>query len=105
MSRAANRHLRRALYMPALAAVRCDPHLKAFYEVLLSRHKAKLQAIIAVARKLPHAIYGIFRSQTPYDGSKLFPAHACHHHLQIKREISPLDTPKEKTMLADEERI
>jgi transposase len=73
MSRAGNRHLRRALYMPALVAVRYDPHLKAFYETLLSRHKAKLQAIIAVARKLLHAIYGIFRSQTPYDGSKLFP--------------------------------
>jgi transposase len=77
MSRAGNRHLRRALYMPALAAVRCDPHLQAFYEVLLSRHKAKLQAIIAVARKLLHAIYGIFRSQTHYDGSKLFP------HLEV----------------------
>ncbi|HWO38454.1 MAG TPA: transposase [Candidatus Acidoferrum sp.] len=74
MSRAGNRYLRRALYMPALVAVRLDPHLKAFYETLLSRHKAKLQAIIAVARKLLHAIYGMLRSETPYDGSKLFPA-------------------------------
>jgi transposase len=73
ISRAGNRHLRSALYMPALVAVRRDPHLKAFYEVLLSRHKAKLQALIAVARKLLHAIYGIFKSRTPYDGGKLFP--------------------------------
>jgi transposase len=73
ISRAGNRHLRRVLYMPALAAVRWDPHMKAFYEALQQRHKTKLQAIIAVARKLLHAIYGIFRSQTPYDGSKLFP--------------------------------
>jgi transposase len=73
ISRAGNRHLRRALYMPALVAVRRDPHLKAFYETLLSRHKAKLQALIAVARKLLHAIYGIFKSQMPYDGSMLFP--------------------------------
>lgn len=73
ISRAGNRHLRRALYMPALAAVRWDPHMKAFYEALQQRHKTKLQAIIAVARKLLHAIYGIFRSRTPYDGSKLFP--------------------------------
>ena len=29
---------------------------------------------IAVARKLLHAIYGIFKSRTPYDGQKLFPA-------------------------------
>nr|WP_201758967.1 hypothetical protein [Acidisarcina polymorpha] len=40
---------------------------------MLARHKRKLQALIAVARKLLHAIYGIFGSQTPYDGSKLFP--------------------------------
>jgi hypothetical protein len=32
ISRARNRHLRRALYMPALVASRCDPHAKAFFE-------------------------------------------------------------------------
>jgi len=74
ISRAGSRHLRRALYMPALVAVQRDPHLRAFYELLQSRHKAKMQALVAVARKLLHAIYGIFRSQTPYDGRKLFPA-------------------------------
>ncbi|MGB8259441.1 MAG: IS110 family transposase [Terracidiphilus sp.] len=73
ISRAGSRHLGRALYMPALTAVRCDPHLKAFYESLLSRHKTKLQALIAVARKMLHAIYGIFKSRMPYDGSKLLP--------------------------------
>jgi transposase len=31
ISRAGNRHLRRALYMPALVASRCDPHAKAFF--------------------------------------------------------------------------
>jgi transposase len=73
ISRAGSRHLRRALYMPALAAVRWDPHLKAFYETLLARHKRKLQALMAVARKLLHAIYGIFKSRMPYEGQKLFP--------------------------------
>jgi transposase len=73
ISRAGNRHLRRALYMPALVASRCDPHAKAFFESLLARKKARLQALIAVARKLLHAIYGIFRSGLNYDGTKLFP--------------------------------
>lgn len=73
ISRAGNRRLRRALFMPALAATRCDPHLKAFYEALQARHKTKLQALVAVARKLLHAIYGIFKTRTAYDGSKLFP--------------------------------
>lgn len=73
ISRAGNRHLRRALFMPTLSAVRCDPHMKAYYEALQARHKTKLQALIAVARKLLHAIYGIFKTRIPYDGNRLFP--------------------------------
>jgi transposase len=77
ISRSGNRHLRRALYMPALVASRCDPHAKAFFESLLARNKARLQALIAVARKLLHAIYGIFRSGLKYEGTKLFPRIIC----------------------------
>jgi len=73
ISRAGNRHLRRALYMPTLSAVRYDPHLRAFYLALRERHKTGLQALMAVERKLLHAIYGIFKSGTPYDGRRLFP--------------------------------
>ena len=73
ISRAGSRHLRRALFMPALSAVRCDPHLKAFYETLLARHKSKMQALIAVARKMLHAIYGVFKSGQSYQGKLLFP--------------------------------
>jgi transposase len=73
ISRAGNRHLRRALFMPTLSAVRFDPHLRVFYQALRARHKTGLQALMAVARKLLHAIYGIFKSGKPYDGSRLFP--------------------------------
>lgn len=73
ISRAGNRYLRRALYMPALVAARRDPHLRAFYQTLLSRHKAKLQALVAVARKMLHAIFGMFHSLSTYDGARLLP--------------------------------
>lgn len=73
ISRAGSRHLRRALYMPALTAARFDPHMKAFYHLLQARNKSKLQALMAVARKLLHAIFGIFKTNTPYDGRILFP--------------------------------
>ncbi len=59
--------------MPALVAVQHDPHLRAFYELLIARGKAKMQALVAVMRKLLHAIFGIFHQDQPYDGSKLFP--------------------------------
>lgn len=74
ISRAGNRYLRRALYMPALVGAHRDPHLKAFYLSLLERRKARMQALIAVARKMLHAVYGMFRSNSSYDGARLFPA-------------------------------
>jgi transposase len=73
ISRAGNRHLRHALYMPTLSAARYDPHMRAFYLALRERHKTGLQALMAVERKLLHAIYGIFKSGHPYDGKLLFP--------------------------------
>jgi len=72
ISKAGNRHLRRALYMPALVAVQHDPHLRAFYQHLLDNGKEKLQALVAVMRKLLHAIFGMFKHRLPYDGSKIF---------------------------------
>jgi transposase len=73
ISKVGNAHLRRALYMPALVACQRDPHLRGFYEHLLARGKRKRQALLAVARKLLHAIYGMFRSQQPYDGARVYP--------------------------------
>jgi transposase len=73
ISRAGNSHLRRALFMPTLSAVRFDPHIRSFHLALKQRHKTGLQALLAVERKLVHAIYGIFKSGKPYDGSLLFP--------------------------------
>lgn len=72
ISKAGNKHLRRALYMPALVAVQHDPHLRAFYQHLLAAGKLKMQALVAVMRKLLHAFHAMFKTHQPYDGSKLF---------------------------------
>lgn len=74
ISKVGNRHLRRALYMPALVASRRQPQVREFYERLQRRGKNKSQALIAVARKLLHAIYGMFRTQRSFDGTLLFAA-------------------------------
>jgi len=71
ISKLGNAHLRRALYMPALVAIQHEPHLAAFYQQLLARAKAKLQAVVAVMRKLLHAIFGMFKHHQPYDGAKI----------------------------------
>ena len=79
ISRGGSRHLRRALYMPALVALRRDPYLRGFYQNLLARGKARLQAVVAVMRKLLHALLAMLRSNQPYDGCKL-----CAVHLAVK---------------------
>jgi transposase len=72
ISKMGNRHLRHALFMPALVASRREPHLHGFYEHLLAKEKTKRLALMAVARKLLHAIYGMFRSGKPYDGARVY---------------------------------
>jgi len=62
--------LRRILFMPALVASHHDPHVRTFYEQLLARGKKKLQALVAVMRKLLHAIYGMLKTNTDFDGAK-----------------------------------
>jgi transposase len=72
ISKAGNAHLRRALYMPALVAIRHQPHLRAFYQHLCDDGKHKMVALVAVMRKLLHAIYGMFKHRQPFDGAKVF---------------------------------
>ncbi len=72
ISKAGNMHLRHSLDMPALVGVQYDPHLRAFYQHLQAQGKVKMQALVAVLRKLLHALHAMFKTHQPYDGSKLF---------------------------------
>lgn len=74
ISRAGNRHLRASLFLPALVASQHEPCVKAYYEKLLARGKTKLQALVAVMRKLLHAIHGMLRTQTDFVGEKFYAA-------------------------------
>lgn len=67
LSRMGNARLRHALYWPAIVAMRHNPLLKVFSERLGDRGKAKMQVIGAVMRKLLHQVFGILKSQKPFD--------------------------------------
>lgn len=73
ISKAGNKYLRSALYMPAVAALRCAPEIKAFYQRLVDRKKRGLQPVVAVMRKLLHAVHGVLKSETPYDPKRFAP--------------------------------
>jgi transposase len=70
VSKVGNAHIRRALFMPALVAVRHEPHVQAFFAKLVGRGKTPLQAYVAVMRKLLHAIYGMFATDTTFIAEK-----------------------------------
>lgn len=67
MSKAGPAHLRKVLYMPAVVARRCNPHIKALNERLMAKGKSKMAAIGAAMRKLAHLCFGVVHSGKPYD--------------------------------------
>lgn len=72
MSRQGPKHLRQALYMASVAALKHNPDLRALYHRKISQGKAPKQALIVVARKLLAIVYSLLRYQTDYDSHRLF---------------------------------
>ena len=72
ISKVGNRHLRAALFLPAMVASQHEPRVHAYYEKLLAKGKKPMQALVAVMRKLLHAIRGMFLHNTDFDGTKFF---------------------------------
>jgi len=66
LSKAGNARVRAALYMAAVTAIRHNPDVRALYERLLSRGKAKMSALCAAMRKLVHICFGVFKNAQPY---------------------------------------
>jgi transposase len=73
ISRTGNRHLRLALFMPALVAIQRSPQIKATYESLLARGKKKKVALIAIMRRLLHALWGMFHHQQDFNPQLFHP--------------------------------
>jgi len=67
ISKRGNRHLRKAMYMPALAAIRHSERYQAIYVRIVSRTGIKMKAGVAVQRKLLEMAYTIFKNKTPFD--------------------------------------
>jgi transposase len=72
ISKAGNRYIRQALYMPALSAKAHDPYVKGFFEHLLAAGKTKMQAVCAVMRKLLHAMHGMLTHRQPFDNTRFY---------------------------------
>lgn len=67
LSKVGNARLRKALFLPAMAAKRYNPLISALCERLLAKGKIKKQVIGAAMRKLLHIAYGVLKSGRPFD--------------------------------------
>lgn len=67
LSKAGAPRLRKALYFPAVVAIRHNPYIKDLSERLKARGKCPMQVIGAAMRKLIHIAYGVLKSGRPFD--------------------------------------
>lgn len=72
ISRNGNKYVRRAMFYPAMAACQHDPGAKAFKTRLVARGKTKMQANVAIMRKMLTAAWAIMKNPKPYDYTRLY---------------------------------
>jgi len=78
ITKTGNHYLRCALYMPALVAIQRDAHVRACYQALLARGKRPKQAIVAIMRKLLHALWGMLHHQTDFNPQLFYSLPTAH---------------------------
>jgi transposase len=66
LSKTGSARVRKALYMPAVAALKWNPLMQALSERLHQRGKHSMAILGAVMRKLLHLIYGVLKSGKPF---------------------------------------
>jgi transposase len=66
LSKKGNKHLRRALYMPALTALRYNACIQSMAERLRSRKKSHMAIVGAAMRKLLMIAFGVLRTRQPF---------------------------------------
>lgn len=67
ISRTGSSRLRGGLYMPAIAGIQHNEVLREFAKRLKANGKAPKQVICAVMRKMLHLVYGVLKSNKPFD--------------------------------------
>jgi transposase len=67
ISKKGNKHLRKAMHLPALAAIRHAERYKAIFARIVAKNGIKMKAAVAVQRKLLEMVYTIYKTQKPYE--------------------------------------
>lgn len=77
MSKVGPAQLRKALFFPAMVALKYNPLMTNMQERLLAAGKPKMVIIGAAMRKLIHIIYGVLKNGVPFDANLTEKGVAC----------------------------
>ena len=102
ISKVGNARLRAILYMTALSAIRHDRGARAFFLRLVARGKKRMQALVAVMRKLLHGIWIVLQRRLAFDSVVLFASALaqaeCTHSAVADQQPEPSqDHPKDRS--------
>lgn len=67
ISKKGNRHLRKAMHLPALSAIRHNENHKSIYTRLISKHGIKMKAAVAIQRRVLELAYTLWKTKKKYD--------------------------------------
>lgn len=80
ISKRGNKHIRKAMHMPALSALKSNPQYKALHQRITDRTGIKMKGVVAVQRKLLILLYTLWKNDDVFDseyekreGSKTLP--------------------------------
>lgn len=71
ISKKGNRYLRKAMFLPALTAIRHDKRYKDIFARIVAKHGIKMKAAVAVQRKLLEMMFTIYKTQKAYNKNYL----------------------------------
>ena len=74
LSKLGNSRIRKALFFPAINAVRHNAIIKQFARRLSRNGKTPMQIVCAAMRKLLHIVYGVIKHNRPFDATMAFNA-------------------------------
>ncbi len=67
ISKRGNKHIRKAMHMPACAAIRCSDSSKEVFKRIVSKSGIKMKGVVAVQRKLLVLIYILWKNNEEFD--------------------------------------
>lgn len=71
ISRKGNRYIRKAIFFPALVAIRHTNAMRSMYLRLLGKHGIKMKATVAVQKKMLELAFTLWKNETMYDENYL----------------------------------